>query len=234
MRKLKETAIAVFGEAQFKLQWWHSNEPELEVTSEPEDRKQSYAKEQLGVKPGKTKMLGLPWDKTKDTVAVTFPKAPLEVTDREMSRFLASFYDPLGLVSPVSLVGKLLYREVCGQNLQWDQKVPESITKQWKKFEKSLLNQVQVPRSLPAFKETIEAVNLHAFGDTSGAGTAAAVYAVVHQASGINQGLLEAKLHLAKQGLTIARLKLVSPHMAANLVENVKKALQDQPVRSVH
>ena len=130
MRKLKETALAVFGEAQFKLHKWHSYEPELEVTSEPEDRKQSYAKEQLGVKPGQTKMLGLPWDKTKDTVAVTFPKAPLEVTKREMSRFLASFYNPLGLVSPVSLVGKLLYREVCDQNLQWDQKVPESITKQ--------------------------------------------------------------------------------------------------------
>ena len=99
---------------------------------------------------------------------------------------------------------------------------------------RSLPNQVQVPRSLPAFKETIEAVDLHAFGDTSGAGTAAAVDAVVHQASGINQGLLAAKLRLAKKGLTIPRVELVSAHMAANLVENVKKALQDQPVRSVH
>ena len=45
--KLKELAVAVFGEAQFELHKWHSNEPELEASSAPEDGKQSYAKEQL-------------------------------------------------------------------------------------------------------------------------------------------------------------------------------------------
>ena len=228
MRKLKESAVAVFGEAQFELHKWHSNEPELEASGEPEDGKQSYAKEQLGVKLGETKMLGLPWNKTEDTIAVT------EVSKREMLRFLASVYDPLGLASPVSLVGKLLYREVCDQHLSWDQKVPETVEKQWKKFERSLSDQVQVPGSLAGFKETIEAIDLHAFGDTSGAGTAAAVYAAVHQASGVTQGLLAAKSRLAKKGLTIPRLELVSAHMAANLAENVKNTLQGQPVRSVH
>ena len=179
-------------------------------------------------------MLGLPWDKTEDKIAVTFPRASPEVSKREMLRFLASVYDPLGLASPVSLVGKLLYRGVCEQHLPWDQEVPESVAKQWKKFEKSLPDQVQVPRSVAGFQETIEAIDLHAFGDTSGAGTAAVVYAVVHQASGVNQGLLAAKSRLAKKGLTIPRLELVSAHMAANLVENVKNALQGQPVRSVH
>ena len=234
VRKLKESAVAVFGEAQFELHKWHSNEPELEASGEPEDGKQSYAKEQLGVKLGETKMLGLPWNKTEDTIAVTFREASPEVSKREMLRFLASVYDPLGLASPVSLVGKLLYREVCDQHLSWDQKVPETVAKQWKKFERSLPDQVQVPRSLAGFKETIEAIDLHAFGDTSGAGTAAAVYAAVHQASGVTQGLLAAKSRLAKKGLTIPRLELVSAHMAANLAENVKNALQGQPVRSVH
>lgn len=234
VRKLKESAVAVFEEAQFELHKWHSNEPELEASAEPEDGKQSYAKEQLGVKPGETKMLGLPWNKSEDTIAVTFREASPEVSKREMLRFLASVYDPLGLASPVSLVGKLLYREVCDQHLPWDQKVPETVAKQWKKFESSLPDQVQVPRSLAGFKEAIEAIDLHAFGDTSGTGTAAAVYAVVYQASGANQGLLAAKSRLAKKGLTIPRLELVSAHMAANLAENVINVLEGQPVRSVH
>ena len=84
VRTHKETAVAVFGEAQFELHKWHSNAPELEVSSAPDDCNQSYAKEQLGVKPGETKMLGLPWDKTEDTIAVTFPEPPPEVTKREM------------------------------------------------------------------------------------------------------------------------------------------------------
>ena len=45
-----------------------------------------------------------------------------------------------------------------------------------------------------------------------------AVYAVVQQESGVRQGLVAAKVRLAKQGLTIPRLELVSGHMAANLL----------------
>ena len=74
-----------------------------------EDGKQSYAKEQLRVKPGETKMLGLPWNKIKDTIVVTFQEASPEVSKREMLQFLVSVYDPLGLASPLSLVGKVLY-----------------------------------------------------------------------------------------------------------------------------
>lgn len=89
--KLKESAVTVFGEAQFELHKWHSNEPELEASGEPEDGKQSYAKEQLGVRPGETKMLGLPWNKTKDTIAVTLQDASQEVSKRKMLRSLLQF-----------------------------------------------------------------------------------------------------------------------------------------------
>ena len=47
-----------------------------------------------------------------------------------MLQFLASVYDPLGVASPVSLVVKLLYHDVCDQHLPWDLKVPEKIAMQ--------------------------------------------------------------------------------------------------------
>ena len=62
----------------------------------------------------------------------------------------------------------------------------------------------------------------------------AAVYAVTYQPTGVSQGLVTAKSRLAKKGLTIPRLELVSGHMAANLVDNVKEALQGFPVESVY
>ena len=64
---LKNMAVAIFGEAGFELHKWHSNEQTFEsgANSEQEDEKQSYAKEQLGVKPGETNMLGLPWDNSR-------------------------------------------------------------------------------------------------------------------------------------------------------------------------
>ena len=130
-------------------------------------------------------------------------------------------------------MGKILYQDICDQRIPWEVRVPEKLAERWNIFEKSLTSMVQVPRSLAAFREPITAIELHAFGYTSGAGTAAAVYAVVQQPSGTNQGLLAAKSRLAKNGLTIPRLELVSAHMAPNLVANVKDALQEQPIRSV-
>ena len=62
----------------------------------------------------------------------------------------------------------------------------------------------------------------------------AAVYAVTYQPTGVSQGLVTAKSRLAKKGLTIPRLELMSGHMAANLVDNVKEALQGFPVESVY
>ena len=90
-----------------------------------------------------------------------------------------------------------------------------------------------MPRSLAKPEEPIQSIDLHAFGDASAKGVSATVFAVVQQPSGSNQGLLTAKLRLSKKGLTIPRLELVSGHMAANLVHNVKKALEGFPVNRV-
>ena len=164
-------------------------------------------------------------NKVKDTIAIAFPTKPTTLTKREILRFLASIYDPLGLASPISLVGKLIYRNVCEQRLPWDSAVSKEIANRWKKLESSLPDKIEVPRSIAIYKEPVSELHLHAFGGTSGEGTSAAVYAVVHQPSGINQGLVAAKSRLAKKNLTIPRLELVSAHMATNMVHNVKNAL---------
>ena len=65
-------------------------------------------------------------------------------------------------------------------------------------------------------------------------GISAAVYTVVEQPSGRNQGLVTAKSWLSKKGLTIPHLELVSGHMATNLVYNVKEALEGFPARKVY
>ena len=213
----------------------NSSRTQLECGNAPfVDGQQSYAKHKLGVKEGESKMLGLLWDKTEDTLAVTFPEEPTNVTKRGILRFLASVYDPLGVASPTTLTGKCLYREVCDCRLSWDEKVSDRIGQMWLKFVRNLPNKVEVPRSLPRFKEPIETVELHAFGDTSGFGISAVVYAVITQASGMSKGLVAAKSRLAKKNLTIPRLELVAAHMAANLVENVRAAIEGYPVNSVH
>ena len=60
------------------------------------------------------------------------------------------------------------------------------------------------------------------------------MYSVVRQEDRITRTLVAEKARLAKRDLTVPRLKLVSAHMATNLVVNVKNALKDLPEPTVY
>ena len=166
--------------------------------------------------------------------SVKFPLDPAQPTKRGILGKVARGYDPLGLVSPMTLGGKLLYRDGCNLRVAWDAHLPEEITHPWMRWESRLPERVTTPRALVRYRERIDGIELHAFGDASGKGVASAVYAVVTQPSGINQGPVAAKARLVKQGLTIPRLELISGHMAVNLIANVAKALEGFPVKQMH
>ena len=232
---MKESAQTIFSEAQFELHQWQSNVPALETDTlqeeRPSEQESSYAKQQLGAKPGETKLLGMLWDKEKDTIAVVFPTPLLEPTKRELLESLARIYDPLGVASPTILAGKLLYREVCDSHLAWDKAFSGVALDKWMKI---LPDKVKIPRSLAQHQERIVGIDLHGFGDASNKGVTSAVFAVMRQAQGTQQSLVTAKSRLAKQGLTIPRQELVSTHMTANLISNVKEALAGFPVEGVY
>lgn len=60
------------------------------------------------------------------------------------------------------------------------------------------------------------------------------MYAVVIHPSGVNVGLVTAKVRLAKQGLTITRLELVSRHMGTNLITNTRDTMEGFRVRELY
>ena len=59
------------------------------------------------------------------------------------------------------------------------------------------------------------------------------VYIVVHQPSVTNQGFVVTESRISEKNLTTLRLELASAHMASNLIENVKAALERCNIRSV-
>ena len=225
-RKLKNETSQIFNDAQFVLHKWSSNVKGLE-TDPDYHNVLSFAKQQLGqaMRQGESKLLGLPWNKEKDTLSVRFPEKLTSVTKRSVLANLAKIYDPLGVASPVTLQGKLIYREACNRKVAWDAPLPTEITAMWEVWERKLPESVSMQRSLATFLEPIQRVEIHAFGDASGKGVSAAVYTVVTQESGTTQGLITAKSRVAKQGLTIPRLELIAGHMTINLAANVREAL---------
>jgi hypothetical protein len=81
-------------------------------------------------------------------------------------------YDPLGLVSPTTLSGKLTFRDISDEKLAWDTELPEQLQKLWNKWY-NLPASVTIPRSIAPHQQPIQELSLHAFGDASGKGVSA-------------------------------------------------------------
>ena len=129
-------------------------------------------------------------------------------------------------MSPLTLEGKLIYRDVCDAKVPWDTGLGSALLGKWQTWEQSLPTEIEVPRSIVRYQEPVNKVELHLFGDASTKGVGAAVYAVVKQPSGSTPGYLVAiKSRLAKKNLSIPCLELVAAHMTTNLLENVCSAL---------
>ena len=220
----KVMASEVFEDATFSIHKWHSNAKELEGDGESSAENVTYAKQQLGGGEPGGKLLGLPWDRDGDTFSVRVTVKDC-TTKREILSEIAKVYDPLGIASPVMLVAKLLYRDICDGKISWDAQLPEPLLNRWKVWQISLMEEITVPRPLALYRVAVTAIELNSFGDASSQGVCAAVYAVVYQGGEVTQGLVCARSRMAKRNLTIPCLELVAGHMAVNLVSNVARVL---------
>ena len=102
---------------------------------------------------------------------------------------------------------------------------------EWFKWTKQLKT-VEIPRSVATLIGEITGVHLHLFADASNLACCAAAVAVVEQQGGMSKGLLTSKSRISKRNTSIARLELVSGHMAANMAKNLHGALQRWPISS--
>jgi hypothetical protein len=166
---VQETAVEVFEDATFTIHKWHSNAPELEPISGVPNKQEetTYAKSKLGgVKQPEEKLLGLPWNRKQDTLSVTLTKEYDTATKKGILSKLAKIYDPLGLVSPTTLVGKLIYRDFCDVKLLCYSNLPQPLAKRWKEWNDSL-ETFTIPRSLVPLRLPVSEITLHGFGDAS-------------------------------------------------------------------
>ena len=91
----------------------------------------------------------------------------------------------------------------------------------------------ELSRSISLVQDSITTTDLHVLADASIVANCAAVYAVVYQPNSVSKGLITSKSRISKHNITIPRPELISTHMGANLVQNVKSASESENVRSV-
>jgi hypothetical protein len=123
-----------------------------------------------------TRVLGQIWNTSTDQLKIDLTKvlddvSPKDVTKRIILSTTAKFYDPLGLISPIVLMFKLLFQQLCKSDLSWDEILNEDMTRRWQLMINSLKDANDFSLNRCYCKELCldetKSVQLHAFGDAS-------------------------------------------------------------------
>ena len=156
-----------FKEGGFNMRKWASNSENLmslienqEFAAEKEKSDSISSEGKLGkptVFENEIKVLGIPWNKNKDTLkfdlsSIVKDATKEPATKRILLSTIARFYDPHGLISPVILPLKMLFQEVCLMKVDWYSPLSNEINDRWKTIidDINLVSEIEFPRCLLA------------------------------------------------------------------------------------
>jgi hypothetical protein len=176
--------------------------------------------------------LGVQWNINQDEFTFKVREQQKPLTKRGLLSTVSAVYDPLGLIAPVVLEGKLLLQAIC-KSSNWDDPIPEQMMPLWEKWLKSLssLPGIAVPRCLkPMDFGRIVKTELHHFADASTKGYCAVSYIrLINDCNQISCRMLMGKSRVAPSKVqTIPRLELQAAVLATETARLLKKELNIQ------
>ena len=185
-----------------------------------------------------SKALGVIWDVENDKLKVSFDKEFVDITTRrQMASQLASNFDPLGVVSPCLLGGKLILQRVATAKYDWDDKLPDNIISNWNAWIVSLktLSSVSIDRycfvnhDVPS-KDDNENYQLHGFCDASNKAFSGVEYLrrIVNGHVSLSFILGKSRVVLQHQSnWVISRKELEAAKLCSELMLVARKALRN-------
>ena len=173
--------------------------------------------------------LGVEWDTETDMFSIQVRPRASHASRRGILSVVSSVFDPLGLVSPFVLKGKLILRELCREGLGWDEPIPGDVARAWEEWTASMmaLKNVSVPRCyVQGGLHNKKTVELHHFSDASSVGYGQCSYLRTVDSSGlVSCSLVMSKSRVApSKPITVPRLELT----AAVLSVKISRFLQDE------
>ena len=220
-KEMYEQAKAIMAEGGFTLTKWSTSNPALNQLINIQSQDTS-------------KVLGLSFNLATDCFyfkPFKFEDLKLELTKRLILSILCSLFDPLGIISPFIMYGKIILQAIWRIGLDWDEIPPKKFCSDfisWILSSKSL-NEWQLKR--PYFTDipwsSITSLEVHGFGDASCLGFGSVVYLRVHTDKGFETSFVAAKSRVSPvQSLTLPRLELMACLLTARLVETIVLSLE--------
>ena len=122
--------------------------------------------------------LGLKWSVEKDAFCFQFKDKQRPLTRRGVLSTVSSVFDPLGVVSPVTLLGRVLLQKMCALSCAWDDALPETLAAEWQEWldKARELDLVQLDRCIVGPPGEVRTTQLHVFADASETAYSAVAY----------------------------------------------------------
>ena len=183
---------------------------------------------------GGQKILGVQWDFVHDCFMLNIGDVlhfmeDSEPTKRNVVSMAARFFDPLGIVSPVTILFKIFFQQLCDAKVGWDDPLTGPLRREWDQLCAALREPepLTIPRcyfdNLP---DSPLMARLIGFCDASRRAYAAVVYLKLEGGARVSVRFLAAKTRVAPLGnVTIPRLELLSALLLSKLIVAVQDAL---------
>eukprot|EP00731_Ephydatia_muelleri_P001922 Em0001g1922a len=203
------------------------------VTSDEE----SYAKNTLGDRVNiyeSVKILGVRWKPTDDQIvsdlsALLDSIADIMPTKRNIIGLSARVYDPLGLLSPITVCFKIMFQDICAARIGWDETLSEELLIKWRELVANL-KQSQPLRIPKYYFSGIDVSTLHTctLFDVSKKAYAAVIFLQMKTPNQCMTRFMVSRTRVANSIQTIPRLELLAALLLARLVSTITKAVQPE------
>ena len=164
----------MYKDAGFELRKFHGNDSNLQTAINKTEKLQPL-KDNL-------KVSGIDWHKQNDSFIIDLNKIyeagiELPTTERNVLKIIASINDPIGIISPVVILFKILFQKILLFKCEWDSDLNPGLASKWKKLLNSLKEMTfTVPRFYFRYFNSATVFDLHAFSDASKRAYATVIY----------------------------------------------------------
>ena len=174
----------------------------------------------------KMKTLGYTWDFEKDILTLAEVEFEVnEVCKRSMFSDYCSVYDPIGLITPVSICAKVVAQSCWSLGMQWDTIVPDDTKADWIPAVHNLRDALKLEHSRFIGMPLDDKISLHVFADAGKKSLGAVAYLVGSNATCMfaSKGKV---CPLKFESFTIPRKELVAISVATRLAQFIILAVE--------
>lgn len=169
VQTLQKSLSEMMKKGGFELKKWSSNDNAV-LEQIPESDRVVKIPVELNANDN-IKALGIAWRTASDTLGFKSKLDPNEnkkVTKRTALSTVAKLFDPIGLIAPIIVVGKIFMKKAWAEKLDWDDTLPSNLHDEWIQHVDGLrcISEIKIPRWINTTKNN-KSIQLHGFCDAS-------------------------------------------------------------------